>query len=507
MTIYSGIFNSVNGDRKYNAWWFAKYFATFIGNGVFPNPSTNLQVAAYQNMKVVVKPGSGWIDGYFIYSDGDHVLSLDVADGVLKRIDRVVMRLNHLTRKIEIVVKKGTFASSPVAPTLQRDTDAYELALADVLINNGATQITQSNITDQRLNKTVCGIVHGTVDQVDTTTIFNQYQEWFKEITGSVAGEVDAWQAVQKQEFLTWFESIKDILEGDVAGNLASRIASLEQIVGNHLDDVLSHTKWIETVGGTANTLTATIEGLTSYKNGLGVSFPAKSNSTAAMSLNINGLGAIPIKKANGTPFSNGIANGVYTVRYRDGAFILQGESEVEIGKQIITPSTTNQTILKGVHDGTGYVKGDASLIPSNIKKGTSIFGVQGAVNALGPGELYVYKFPYVYGIYDKNAYKKICGVIVAMGGTFRVRVYIAGIYNGDTTARIYVNGVPVGIERVMSGNSSGMLFTEDITIKDGDQIEIWGKIKYTSAFDSDVGGSVQSFELGITSNNFTSIW
>ncbi|QTB12388.1 hypothetical protein J2B92_16150 [Lysinibacillus sphaericus] len=55
-------------------------------------------------MKIVVKPGSGWIDGYFIYSDGDHVLSLDVADGVLKRIDRVVMRLNHLTRKTTCLI-------------------------------------------------------------------------------------------------------------------------------------------------------------------------------------------------------------------------------------------------------------------------------------------------------------------------------------------------------------------------------------------------------------------
>lgn len=383
MTIYSGIFNSVNGDRKYNAWWFAKYFSTFIGNGVFPNPSTNLQVVSNENMRVVVKPGSGWIDGYFIFSDGDHVLSLDVADGVLKRIDRVVMRLNHLTRKIEIVVKKGTFASSPVAPTLQRDANAYELALADVLINNGVTQITQANITDQRLNSTLCGIVHGTVNQVDTTTIFNQYQAWFNDIKGSVTGELVAFQEIQEQEFLTWFESIKDILDGDVAANLAARIANLEQGLANHIAEV-SHIKWIETIGGTANALTATIDGLTSYKNGLAVSFPATSNSTAAVTLNINSLGAIPIKKANGTAFSIAKANGVYTVRYRAGAFILQGEGGeygtatsaqvltgftfgTDNGLQngimtnrgamtlIVTAQNQKATIPEGYHSGSGY--------------------------------------------------------------------------------------------------------------------------------------------------------
>lgn len=142
----------------------------------------------------------------------------------------------------------------------------------------------------------------------------------------------------------------------------------------------LSHTKWIETVGGTANALTATDPDITSYKNGLAVSFPATSNSTAAVTLNINGLGAIPIKKANGTAFSNAKANGVYTVRYRAGAFILQGESEVEIGQQIIKPSTTKQTILKGLHDGTGYVEGDSNLTASNILAGKTIFGITGNV-------------------------------------------------------------------------------------------------------------------------------
>ncbi|GED62715.1 hypothetical protein ACQKEY_19185 [Lysinibacillus fusiformis] len=327
MTIYNGIFNSVNGDRKYNAWWFAKYFATFIGNGVFPNPSSNLQVAAYQNMKVVVKPGSGWIDGYFIFSDGDHVLSLDVADGVLKRIDRVVMRLNHLTRKIEIVVKKGTFASSPAAPTLQRDADAYELALADVLINNGATQITQANITDQRLNSTLCGIVHGTVNQVDTTTIFNQYQAWFNDIKGSVAGELVAFQEIQEQEFLTWFESIKDILDGDVAANLAARVANLEQIVNPHIADLVKHNNYGIATG--TNTLVVTLTlAPTTLTEGFTLRFKNTIANTGATTLNVNGLGAKPLRKNGGIALSAGNlkAGGIYSVTYDGASFLLADE-------------------------------------------------------------------------------------------------------------------------------------------------------------------------------------
>ncbi|MGE7793320.1 hypothetical protein [Lysinibacillus fusiformis] len=98
--------------------------------------------------------------------------------------------------------------------------------------------------------------------------------------------------------------------------------------------------KWLGAVAGTANALTATHAAITSYSDGLGVSFAANANSTAATTLKINGLGAIPIKKANGTTFSNAKANGVYTVRYRAGAFILQGEggeygnaTEIDVAK------------------------------------------------------------------------------------------------------------------------------------------------------------------------------
>ena len=502
MTIYSGIFNSVNGDRKYNAWWFAKYFSTFIGNGVFPNPSSNLQVAAYQNMKVVVKPGSGWIDGYFIYSDGDHVLSLDVADGVLKRIDRVVMRLNHLTRKIEIVVKKGTFASSPVAPTLQRDADAYELALADVLINNGATQITQANITDQRLNTALCGIVHGTVNQVDTTTIFNQYQAWFESIKDSVAGELDAWKEFQEQEFLTWFETIKDILDGDVAGNLAARIADLEQGLANHIADA-SHIKWIETVGGTANALTATIDGLTSYKNGLAVSFPVNVNSTAATTLNINGLGAIPIKNSNSITVSNLKANGVYTVRYRAGTFILQGEGG-EYGNVTANDVRLGKTFgsSDGVKSGTLNL---SQLTPNNIKKGVIIDGITGILEGISAGIFDLKKSDQYIWAPNQSSLSPKKGqysMVFNVGGTYRftwnLAKYGSSTFPAATVyAQLYVNDQARGVLRSYTNTSTGPggTFVEDLTLNANDEVSFYAWVSASPAL---VGASVDSIGINM---------
>jgi hypothetical protein len=240
MAIRSGLFNSVNGDRRYKADFFAEYFATFIANGVFPNPSTGLQVVEGENMTVAIKPGKAWINGYFFVNDSDYILTIDNADGVLNRIDRIVLQLNYLNREIVPVIKKGTFASSPMAPSLQRDADAYEIALADIFINKGVLSISQANITDLRLNSELCGIVHGTINQVDTTTIFNQYMAWFQQVTGSTEQELANWEQQMKQDFLDWFNSLQDILDDDAAANLANRITDLDQRFTAHLAETAS---------------------------------------------------------------------------------------------------------------------------------------------------------------------------------------------------------------------------------------------------------------------------
>jgi hypothetical protein len=45
----------------------------------------------------------------------------------------------------------------------------------------------------------------------------------------------------------------------------------------------------------------------------------------------------------------------------------------------VITPGTSNKAIPAGYHNGEGYVVGDSNLKAENIKKGVSIFGVNGS--------------------------------------------------------------------------------------------------------------------------------
>ncbi|MGN7116029.1 hypothetical protein [Lysinibacillus odysseyi] len=263
-----GIFNSIYGDRRYKAEDFAQYFATFIGNGIFVNPSDCLQIfAAGDSMRIIVRPGKAWINGRYLVNDEDYIYELNKADTTLNRIDRIVVRCDYIERKMSVSVKSGTLSASPVAPPLKRDADAYELALADIYVAKGALTLTQGAITDQRLNRALCGLMHGVVDQVDTTTIFNQYQSWFDNYSVTKAGEFLTWQTnvttaleqwIDAQEndftawrqaeeqlyytwlegrkngFDTWFETIKNKLSEDAAGNLFNMIE-------DHKDASLPH--------------------------------------------------------------------------------------------------------------------------------------------------------------------------------------------------------------------------------------------------------------------------
>lgn len=187
----SGFFNSeITGytekgipifDRAEDAEFFALFYKTLFTNGVFPNPSTNLQVIATDGMNVKVSPGICFIEGYFGFEDTDRVMAVQASEA-LDRIDRVVLRLNLANRLIDIYVVKGIAATNPVAPALTRPQpnqggDIYELGIADLFIAKNTTSITQQRITDTRMNNNLCGIVTQTVDGIDTTTLFIQLQD------------------------------------------------------------------------------------------------------------------------------------------------------------------------------------------------------------------------------------------------------------------------------------------------------------------------------------------
>lgn len=210
-------------DRAEEASFFAKYFSTFISNGVFPNPSTNMQVLAADDMKVKVSTGVCYINGYMGWVEHDEVFEIEES-GIQPRIDRIVARLDFSDRSINLFVKKGVTAGNPIAPDVQRDYDIYEIAIADVRVNGNAIEMTQEVITDLRLNTELCGIVANQLQHVDTTTIFNQYLDWLKRIMQEGEKDLERLESEFITNFNKWFETVEYILDGDAAGHLLNLI-------------------------------------------------------------------------------------------------------------------------------------------------------------------------------------------------------------------------------------------------------------------------------------------
>jgi hypothetical protein len=52
-------------------------------------------------------------------------------------------------------------------------------------------------------------------------------------------------------------------------------------------------------------------------------------------------------------------------------------------GAVTLTPTTTQQTVAAGYHNGSGYVAGDADLVVGNIRSGVTLFGVDGNPNVV----------------------------------------------------------------------------------------------------------------------------
>lgn len=202
-------FNAIDHDRVYKAEDWAWYFATFIANGVFPKPSDGLQVIAYSGMEIKVNAGYAFINGYAFRNPVSQTITLETAEGAQNRIDRIVVRWDLTQRDIYLAVLKGTPSAKPQATAVTRTTEIWELALADIYVGKGVTAIRTANITDQRFNSSVCGIVTGTVEEIDASVLTKQFTDFFNTYSQAVLDEF----SVYKQDMEKYLKDIAGVYQ------------------------------------------------------------------------------------------------------------------------------------------------------------------------------------------------------------------------------------------------------------------------------------------------------
>lgn len=178
-----GYFNSVNGDRKYNADQMSEYFKGLISDGVFANVGGAMAVVADgSSMSVSVSSGRAVIDCKWIENDAAYPITL-TSHATYPKYTAVVIQLDEEERLIRITTKDGTPAENPAQPSI--DT-SKELCLAMIYIPAASTTIPQSRVTDKR-GTSLCLWVTGLITQLDTNQLFLQWQQlwnvWFTGLT------------------------------------------------------------------------------------------------------------------------------------------------------------------------------------------------------------------------------------------------------------------------------------------------------------------------------------
>lgn len=152
----------------------AELFHVTRTSGIYANNSFDYSVTGSDNT-IVIGTGIGWIknsefSGKVIAQKESVSLDMGLADSAYPRIDAIVIQFDANKNETNIVIKKGTAGSNPVAPSVVRTESIYELHLYHVRREAGSLSISSSNITDLRLNDSYCGLMTDSVTKtVDTT--------------------------------------------------------------------------------------------------------------------------------------------------------------------------------------------------------------------------------------------------------------------------------------------------------------------------------------------------
>lgn len=254
MSVSSGFFNSLNGDRKYNAAQISAIFDGLIIDGVFASIGTAFAVKAAGGLTVNVGIGKAWFDHTWTVNDSILPMTAPEAEVLLDRIDAVVLEVNGTKSVRENTIKfvKGNPSSAPSRPTLTNEGNVHQYPLCYIYRKYGTAVINQADITPM-VGTESTPFVTGILQTISLDELLGKWQDeldrftdarsqevddwiaqeesdftaWFNKMKADLQQEqtvLDQWIASEQADFLAWYNQMKDQLSGDVAGNLQLEI-------------------------------------------------------------------------------------------------------------------------------------------------------------------------------------------------------------------------------------------------------------------------------------------
>lgn len=214
MSVSSGFFNSLNGDRKYNAAQMSAIFDGLIIDGVFASIGTAFAVKAAGGLTVNVGIGKAWFDHTWTVNDSILPMTAPEAEVLLDRIDAVVLEVNGMesVRNNTIKFVKGNPSSAPSRPTLTNEGNVHQYPLCYIYRKYGTAVINQADITPM-VGTESTPFVTGILQTISLDELLGKWQDELDRFTDARSKEVDDWIAQEESDFTAWFNKMKADLQ------------------------------------------------------------------------------------------------------------------------------------------------------------------------------------------------------------------------------------------------------------------------------------------------------
>ena len=184
--------------------------------GIVNFTGNDFAVSASGGMNVSVSKGAAYLftgtdnPGGVIFLDNTEESGTFETASSTDRYDYVAIEYNEAENNVSVKYVKG----NDTKPTPKRDASTYQLIPAIIRVRANAGSITNADITDTRMDESLCGLCVDMMARIPT----EQYNKQFMEL----------------------LKQLEDALDGNTAGNLLNLINQNKQSIIEVKDDVRS---------------------------------------------------------------------------------------------------------------------------------------------------------------------------------------------------------------------------------------------------------------------------
>lgn len=213
-----GFFDAINSDRTYTADDMNKPYKRIVADGVFATPqgtpSTDLQVVSAGNgMNISVLAGQGIFASKWFENPSSINITVPNNTDLNPRRDSVIVQVDmrSSSRAGNIVYRTGTPSANPAVPDLSTAANVTEYRIANIYVASSANTINNDAIVDLR-GSSECPWVTSLIQQVDTSTLYDQWQAAYQSYYDQSTAEFEEQEAERTAEWEQFWDNLTEDL-------------------------------------------------------------------------------------------------------------------------------------------------------------------------------------------------------------------------------------------------------------------------------------------------------